>query len=83
MDLSWQKLVYTCLISYLLLDITYTLPNYNNFFSDKEIAKDIVKRIEIFKRGSDKDIEIISPRFSVCHPINIPNNNNSCSAKIV
>lgn len=40
---------------------TYPLPNYYNFFSDKEVAKDIVKRIEIFKRGSNRDIEIISP----------------------
>lgn len=40
---------------------TYPLPTYNNFFSDKEIAKNIAKRIGIFKRGSDKDIEIISP----------------------
>lgn len=40
---------------------TYPLPNYYNFFSDREVAQDIYRRIEIFKRGSDKDIEIISP----------------------
>lgn len=42
---------------------TYPLPNYYNFFSNKEIKNDIYLRLEIFKKrlGKDKNIEIITP----------------------
>lgn len=40
---------------------TTPLPNHLNFFSDKELANEIIKRVEIFKRNLARDIEIISP----------------------
>jgi hypothetical protein len=42
---------------------TYPLPNYQNFFSKKEVAKNVFVRVETFKKGltKDKKIEIITP----------------------
>lgn len=42
---------------------TYPLPNYQNFFSKKEVAKNVFIRVEAFKKGLNKDkkIEIITP----------------------
>lgn len=42
---------------------TYPLPNYQNFFSKKEVAKNVFTRVETFKKGLNKDkkIEIITP----------------------
>lgn len=40
---------------------TYPLPNYYNFFSKRNLTIDIAIRIELFKRGLDIQVEIITP----------------------
>lgn len=42
---------------------TYPLPNYDNFFSNPEVAREIYYRIQRFKRNSTEkeDLEIITP----------------------